>query len=321
MEKTRKTTKAVAVKACTPEIRERLLAFQSAPGTGMTLARLAGLCGTNSGAICKYIGGEPVGDVPKLEAKIVNALDNYASLSTVDHDYWPSVMTRDVADAITMIVKMRDIGLIDGPAGLGKTVGIALYCRDNPLAMPISLTQGTGSARGLQDHIFAILGARGDYGGGSRQAFIFERLAGTGRPLVIDNAQRLRPSGVRYLMDLWDRTRIPIAVIGNPEFLDLVMESDQHYSRSGYHASIDPDTASCKEIALAMAREIIGDEATAAVRPLLYKVAANKGHLRAVLKHLQIVKQWLATPVYAGNPELAFRDAHGSLICVSTYSL
>lgn len=309
------------VKACSPAVRERLLAFQAKPDTRMTLARLAGLCGTNSGAICKYLDGNPVGNVQRLEAKIVNALDNYASLATVEHGWWESAMTRDVADSIGMIVRMRDIGLIDGPAGLGKSVGIGLYVKSNPLTMAISLTQGTGSARGLQDHIFAILGARGDYDGGSRQTFIFERLAGTGRPLVIDNAQRIRPSGIRYLMDLWDRTRIPIAAVGNPEFLDLVKACDQHYSRSGYHVSIEPDTDSCKDIAIRMSREIIGKEATEEIRPLLFKVATHGGYLRAVLKHLQIVRQWLATSVYSGKPELAFRDAHGALICSSTYSL
>jgi len=313
--------KAVAVKSASPAVRQRLLEFQQDPKTRMTLARLAGLCGTNSGAICRYLDGHPVGNVQLLEAKIVSALDTYASLSVAEHGFYESAMTSEVAEGIGMIVRMRDIGLIDGPAGIGKSVGIALYCSGNPLALSISLTQGTGSARGIQDHIFSILGARGEYTGGSRQAFIFERLAGTGRPLLIDNAQRINPSGIRYLMDLWDRTRIPVAAVGNPEFLKLVKACDQHYSRSGYHVSVDPDESSCRDIARRMACEIIGREAADEIRPLLNKVATHEGYLRAAFKHLQITRQWLATPVYAGKPELAFRDAHGALICASTYSL
>lgn len=319
MKKSTQKTTAV-VKSVTPEIHDRLVKFQSNQSTAMPLARLAVVCGTNPGAICKYLNGSPVGNVAKLEAKIANALDNYASLSTVDHSYWQSTMTDDVADGIGMIVRMRDIGLIDGPAGIGKSVGIGLYLRFNPLAMAISLTQGTGTARGIQNHIFSILGARGECEG-DRQTFIFERLAGTGRLLIIDNAQRIRPSGIRYLMDLWDHARIPIAAAGNPEFIDLVRSCDQHYSRSGYHVSIDPDADSCKSVAQKMSREIIGNDATDQIRPLLNKVATHEGYLRTVLKHLQIVKQWLATPTYKDDPELAFRDAHGSLICSSTYSL
>jgi DNA transposition AAA+ family ATPase len=316
-----KLKKAVAEKTATPAVRQRLLGFQTSDATRMTLARLAGLCGTNSGAICKYLDGHPVGNVALLESKITAALDTYATLTVAEHTICESIMTRDVADGIGMIVRMRDIGLIDGPAGIGKSVGIGLYCAANPLALSISLTQGTGSARGVQDHVFSLLGAHGDYVGGSRQIFIFERLAGTGRPLIIDNAQRIRPSGIRYLMDLWDRTHIPIAAVGNPEFLALVKTCDQHYSRSGYHVSVVADPDSCRAVAQRMSREIIGDAATDAVTPLLSKVATHEGYLRASFKHLQITRQWLATPVYAGKPDLAFRDAHDSLICASTYSL
>jgi len=287
-------------------LRVKLAAYRA--DHNMTNGELAVELGVSGTAVSKYLNGKPEGDVEKLEANIEDVLQAAARrLEAGEITLIETSVTRQVNAALETIRKTNDIGLIHGPAGAGKTCALDLYRLGRPLTIIITATRWSGTSTALERALFTAISTRAWTGNTPRMDFLIQRFKWSNRLLCIDNAQRLTISGLQWIFDFHDETGIPIALIGNPEVLNTISANDQQFSRIGL--KVDVRVKDVAGIASALCRKYLKAGSDEDISDLAEKIVGNRGHLRALKKHL------LLMPEMGGhNARQAFKQAHTCLV-------
>ena len=279
-------------------LQERFSAYRDAgeDGTGAkpwTLRELARQLGGTDAPVSKYLTGVPEGDVEALEGRIADVLRNaHKRRAAGDADLVDTIITRQVEGVFESIRRSGDLGLVHSPAGLGKSCACRLYAARNPSSILVTATRWSGASGGLSNAVWESFDTRRWKGNVSRMSFIVDRLTGSRRLLIVDNAHRLSASGREWLFDLWDATKISIALVGNPEVLDVIKRNDQLFSRVGLVRAVTLGEAKearkhARILADRMLAAFCGDRASE-VEDLAGRVCQEQGHFRSLYKHLAL---------------------------------
>lgn len=308
-----------------PQLRADLKAYKESES--LSNAQLGVKLGVHATYVSKYLSGTNDFDAGKVD-RVVGDLLKAESLRTKDAvELFESFVTRRIAGDVETVRKTGDFGLIFSDAGLGKTSGMQLIQRAHPLALALTASKNSCSVTAIQWKIFGLLENKSWNGRTPVWDFIVDHLKGSNRPVMIDNMQRLGKGGLQYLFDLQDETGVPIIGFGNPEIMKVIRGVDQMFSRIGLK----------DEIALPLFRDAKKHERTnveavvdgilermipawrAKVRDLALQVAWQKGHFRALRKHLTLAHQLALNGGALEDPCTAFQAAHTKL--VSDYAL
>lgn len=106
------------------------------------------------------------------------------------------------------------IVLAVGPSGCGKSVAAKALHAYDPNSILVRIRQRAGTDSGLAKLIVESAGWRGRPNKSSAIEFMVEKLRGSARLLIVDEAHRLSPSGYELLRDLADECGIPILLLG-----------------------------------------------------------------------------------------------------------
>jgi DNA transposition AAA+ family ATPase len=108
-----------------------------------------------------------------------------------------------------------------GPAGCGKSLGAAALAAEDSTSILVRVEQRRGTDIGLAQLIIESAGWRGiKRDRRNAVTIVLERLADTGRLLIVDEAHRLKPSGCELIRDLADVCGIPILLLATQEFYE-----------------------------------------------------------------------------------------------------
>lgn len=296
------------------ELRTRLVAYRVEHNlTNAQLGRELGGVGVTQ--VSKYLNGTPEGDVVRLEEAARELLRTASTRRRVAKGLFETDASTEINVTCELIRRTNDIGLIHGPAGAGKTKGIDLYCAANALTLHVTLSKWDSGPGGLEAAIAEQLDEKTRTRRERRSTWMRAQLKGSNRLLIIDNAHRLTRSALAWLFDFHDATQLPIALVGNPEVLELIKENDQQFSRIGVETPVEVESAE------AFARNMLRlhcPEHTAELLKLATAVVRERGHGRALLKHLLLVPEFI-DPAGGIDARKAFRLAHTRL--VNSYSL
>lgn len=266
--------------------------------------------GYSAGQISRYLNGKFIGNLSKLESVIEDVLKSAATRQAEALAIFETNVTLMVNATLERIRRTNDVGLIFGPAGVGKTCGIVLYLKVNLSAILLTATRWNRDAGGIQNLLFSAVETRGYDNRTPRMDFVTRKLKDSNRLLIVDNAQRLTTGALEVLFDLHDATGIGIAFVGNPEVLDSIRKSDQQFSRIGIKKEVQIDKPA--KVAEKMV-ELSGANGHAdALTDLAEQVVSQKGHLRALKKQLRLGKE-IAAETALGAVD-SFRAAHGQLV-------
>jgi DNA transposition AAA+ family ATPase len=292
-------------------MRDQLAAWRTE--RNMSMAAVAKRAGVNEATISRYLASTMTGDVAGLEAKLRDMMLADARRQTWAETY---IETQGCAETMTVLELIRgacDIGLVTGPAGIGKTTACRRYAAESDTSILITLSEGSGDSWSIIRLIFGQLDMRAwsrRKGGETRSDAVVSRLSGSERLIIVDNAQRATLSGLRWLFDLADQSGVPVALVGNPDVLTRVAGSDQLHSRIGLRADIGArrdmawlDSAS-SEILAAM-----WPAAPAEVRLLAQETARQPGHLRRLVKQLRIAIRLSESAAWRKSQAAAFVEA------------
>lgn len=273
-------------------------------------ARLSRRLGISAATLSQYLSGQYPGDVPKIEKRIADWLRTRERLRKGGVRLIDCPESRTVAAALETIRRTNDVGLIHGDAGVGKTSGITLYTADNTTTIMITLERWARSDRGVESLIWGAIEHRGWKSDCTRGEYIVQRLRGSSRLLIVDNAHKATAAGIEYLFDLHDETGIPIALVGNPEVLRHIESNDQRFSRIGLMQPVELKGA---ETMIAHIIQQLAPRFLGKVEHLAEQVVENRGCYRGVVKHTSLA----LTIAEAGGmaPDAAFRAAHKRLVC------
>ena len=221
------------------QVREALENYIA--GHGLTHADMAKTLGFSATRITKYLNlykpeNKPEPDMRKVEAAARAFIRHATRRADFRSMLFDNDVTTDVATILKQVRRTGDVGLIHGRAGVGKTCGAELFCRDNPLALFTTARKYACGSNAIESMLFEELinSIEIPYPGNMpRMLWMEQVLRGTERLIIIDNAQRLHISAFQLLMDLHDATMCAIGLIGNPEVLDILRRNDQLFSRIG----------------------------------------------------------------------------------------
>lgn len=289
--------------------RDQLLSARDADG--LSNNKLSQQLGYSPSVLSQYLSGTYPGDVAKLERRVVDWLRSRERLMRGGVRLIETDATRTVASALEIIRRTNDVGLIHGKAGVGKTSGVSIYASENPTCLVITLSNWARSDRQIEGLIFALLETRAWPGNTPRGEFLVDRLRGSNRLLIVDNAHKATARGIEFLFDLHDETRVPIALVGNPEVLRHVENNDQRFSRIGLKQPVVLTKSS------PLIRHLIAQTAPAMaghVEALCEQVVERRGCARAVQKQLQLAAQIHEGAGQSLSAAQAFAAAHKRLV-------
>jgi DNA transposition AAA+ family ATPase len=220
-------------------------------------------------------------------------------------------VTRSIATVLDTVRRTSDFALVTGPAGSGKTKAAELYHAKHPTTVHATPNAARRDAKGIEAAVFDAVEHRSWKGNISRWKFLVARFAGSNRLIMVDQAQRLDMSALRWLFDFHDETGCPVALFGNPELLDKLSDDSQLFSRIGLAHPVALKPNEIADVARRVAAQFLGGSED--VSDLAAIVAKHAGHLRAVRKQ-SILAQQLLDMGAAKSTEQAFRLAHTKLV-------
>ena len=288
--------------------REALEVYQGE--NGLTLKQLGARVGKSEAFVSRYLNGKPEGDVAAFERAVADMLRNDKRKRSWGDIYFGTAVVDTCHTVFDIIREASDIGLVHGAAGIGKTTACKKYAAENSTVIFFTCTEGNGRIGGVLNGIATGIDMRRwNPASVKRSAFITEKLMGSGRLIIIDNAQRITLGGLRFLFDLHDETGVSVALVGNPEVLDKLSGNDQMTSRIGLKQNVGAvdmrwlDKAADNMVA-AMWREAAAD-----IKQLAREGARKQGHLRTLNKQLKIAIRLCESDEFRGNYAKAFVTA------------
>ena len=295
----------------TPEIRDLLAAYQN--DQGLTLKQLGAKVGKSESYVSRYLSGVEVGDVALFEQSVKDRLEVAKRKRTWEQVYFDTEAVRTCHLVFDLIREASDIGLITGPAGIGKTTASDRYKDEHRTVISFSGEEGNGCAYGVMAGICRSLDMRKWNPREQRRSeFLREKLNGSERLILIDNAQRINMSGLRWLFDFHDATGVSVALVGNPEVMNRLRGNDQMTSRIGFKQDIGEMIAENDEWLDSAADKMIAamwPKASKEVGLLARETARKEGHLRTLNKQIRFAIRLSESPKYSGKYGLAFVDA------------
>lgn len=295
----------------TPEIRDLLAAYQSEQG--LTLKQLGAKVGKSESYVSRYLSDVAVGDVALFEQSVKDRLEVAKRKRTWEQVYFDTEAVQTCYFVFNLIREASDIGLITGPAGIGKTTASERYKAEHKTVISFSGEEGNGCAYGVMAGICKSLDMRKWNPREQRRSeFLREKLNGSERLILIDNAQRLNMSGLRWLFDFHDATGVSVALVGNPEVMLRLQGNDQMTSRIGFKQDIGEmieESAAWLDAAADKMIAAMWPKAAKEVGLLARETARKEGHLRTLNKQIRFAIRLSETEKYRGNYGLAFVDA------------
>lgn len=292
------------------EIRDALSDYQER--NGLTLKQLGSKVGKSESYVSRYLSADPAGDIELFERSVSDMLKSAQQKRTWGEVFFETDAVDQCHLVFDLIREASDIGLVHGPAGIGKTTACQRYAASHKTVIHFTGTEGNGMAYGVINGIASGLDMRKwDASKKKKTEFLYNKLNGSERLILIDNAQRLNMSGLRWLFDFHDATGVSVALVGNDDVLERLKGNDQMTSRIGFKQNISDSTGRGEWLDKASDRMVAAMWPKAAKEiGLLAREAAHKdGLLRTLNKQLRIAIRLCESDAYAGKYGKAFVEA------------
>lgn len=201
--------------------------------SGISQARIAPLMGVSMTALSQYRNDKYRGDVNAVEAKIdeyLNTVDAQKELKEkvqeyrADDDYIPTSISEDIYQMIRYAQLNGGIAIAHGDAGIGKTKAAQKFVREHPTqAIYLEMSPVAGTLTNMLRMLARALRIPETSNKFNLITDIRDKLEGTNRVIIIDEAQHLKLSAIEQIRTLADPNSITgtkgvgIVLIGNTE--------------------------------------------------------------------------------------------------------
>lgn len=229
------------------EVAQRLRAHMADTGRSqVTVSKAVGLSNT---VISTYLTGNYKGNIPDTEAKIVQYLEDQAQRASRIEISGEVVQTKalvHITAALDSAARDEDMIVVTGPSGAGKTTTLKLYARQHTAAILIEADPGYTSVALFAELCDKLgLPAKGSLHDLLQR--VVEKLSGSGRLIIIDEAEQLPYRALEMIRRVHDKAGVPVALIGMPRLKKNLQGDQNHYaqlwSRVGLHRAVDLLTA------------------------------------------------------------------------------
>lgn len=233
--------------------------------TKFSQSKIATMLGVSPAVVSQYLKGEYKGDVEAVDKKVAQMLERQAEKAKdVKTDFVMTKTANRILEICGLAHAMSDIYLVIGEAGLGKTMALKQYVSQNSNVIMLEIDP-TFSVKVLLNELCNKLGivVSGSKSNHHMMDLIVEKLKGSERLLIIDEAELLAYKPLEILRRIHDKAGIGIILAGMPRLRANLRgqkgEYKQLYSRVGLALDIQSRLPS-EDIALLCKNALGTDE-------------------------------------------------------------
>ena len=212
---------------------------------GLTQAAVARAIGFSDSALSQWLGGKYKGDVKTLEHAVTGFLQRDLERSEKRRITLPFVLTSAAArifDACRMAHLDGEIGVVIGDAGIGKTTAIKEYAARNSDVILVEADLGY-TARDLFAELHKKCGFDGLGSINRMKDEVIDKLKGSGRLIVIDEAEHLPVRALDLVRRINDKAGVGILFCGLKRFMESLRLKQADfaylYTRVGFKVALE----------------------------------------------------------------------------------
>lgn len=185
---------------------------------GQSQAKVAKSLGISAATVSMFLKGTYTGDNEQIAAGVTNLLelDQKQSVAVRNPGFAVTAIASDIITVADYAHTHRDIGVIYGDAGIGKTAAITEYAKNNPMSVLITVDV-TSTVKTVLEDILDALGCKSvasNRNQAKRQ--LVKELRDTNRMIIIDEAQHLkRPTLEAVRGIIYDLCHCGVLLVGN----------------------------------------------------------------------------------------------------------
>ncbi|AXH61563.1 MULTISPECIES: AAA family ATPase [Providencia] len=256
---------------------------------GWSQAQAARGIGVSTAVINQFLQNKYNGDVNAVEEKVrqfISREQERDKSRRIKPVYVDTLMARKGRDVIRMAHMDSDINVIYGDAGMGKTMIIRQYAKENLNAVLIEADPGY-TARVVLEELCNKLGLSKRGNMHELSESIIQNLRDSGRIILVDEAENLPYRALETLRRIHDKSGVGIVLAGMPRLILNLKgkrgEYKQLYSRVGFALRMGESLP--EDDITNMITTMLPEASEPEVLNALYK--ACKGNARRLFKFLR----------------------------------
>jgi len=184
-----------------------------------------------------------VGDLDRVTRGINQFMETIARRrqSAMPHGFVETDVARRILVVIAKTIDICSIGVITGDAGRGKSLTLQAAAAIHPGSILIRVLHSTRGPAGFIKHLADVLHLREARSSHRGQLRVIEKLRGSGRALLIDEAHQLKAETLELLRDIHDECGVPIILIGTMKISEAVSDGDLFFGQLTSRVSLRYD--------------------------------------------------------------------------------
>lgn len=309
-------------KTANPQTKAALEAFME--DNDLSLKKIASMASTSESMVSQYFGPSPVGNISKFEERVQDMLSNESRKRSINNEFFKSYTSEQCFINFELIRASNDVGIIYGAPGIGKTKASIKYAEIHPTCIRIEVPEWKANRYGIANLLYHQFENKKRKAKEGICEFLVRKLHSSNRLVIIDNAQRVPLSALRWVFDFNDATGTPFSLLGNPDkIMERLLSDNALSSRIGLCVNISTDHKDKKQ-GKDVRRWMYADadkmvkamwpEASDNIRKLSHESVLEPGHLRRLKKQINIARTLTESPAWDRSNDAAFAYARSLLI-------
>ena len=208
---------------------QRFAAYMEAKS--LSQADAAKLIGVSPGALNQVLAGKYKGNTERVEEKLARAIEH--SDRRAQRPRKPEIVNTSVCQRVMSALRTAHdegcMAVVLGPSQVGKTSAVQLYCAGEPETVYVCLHPNghngrQHSARPMLDDLAEALriGLPKNAGNEEWLKTIGAALAGSGRLVVIDQADLADENILQCIRTIWDLSQVGVVLVGTTDLLPAI---------------------------------------------------------------------------------------------------
>jgi DNA transposition AAA+ family ATPase len=206
--------------------------------------RLARAAGISTATLSQFIQGNYKGDNETMRLKLLSVLDRElekAGVKMFNPDFIETSASKRFNDVANICRLECDMGVVYADAGIGKTEAARQFASRNLDVILIEADPGY-TATVLIRELYNLLGSSGKSDLHDMMVDCIDRLKGSGRLIIIDEAEQLPTRALEAIRRIHDKAGVGILLVGMPKLLSNLRgfrcDYAQIYNRVGIAAKL-----------------------------------------------------------------------------------
>lgn len=279
---------------CNEKLRLQLRALRDLPEGEWNNSRIAREIGFSAAAVSEYLNekGNRWKNVVELEKNVAAFLRNAelqldSGVETVSCD-----IAEQIADAVEEIRTAKRAGVIIGAPGIGKSRGIDLLTTRNPLAVAFRVCAWQKSQSDFAECLFRAAEVGHTKRGMGGMNLLAEKLKGSARPFLVDDAHKLTRAALQLGYDFRDATGVPLVLLGDERLIPKLKDDPQRLRRTGlvFRLKLHEPLPLIKHHIAELCPDVDGEERE--LIALCRKVVENPGHFGCLQMELSLAARF-----------------------------